>query len=204
MAAAKRRVLVKMPVLPSEKVVESGASGRLRVASCVVCDQMLTESISAFILIGVCLVIHCTGIIVLAVALVRRRPWFEQRTGFGRTAIVMIAAFTTLMLLHLAENCIWAAFYNWRGLFENYETSLYFSLGSYTTIGYGDVVLPEKWRLLGALEGISGVLLCGLSTAFLFSVVNVLFQSRIQRMNREADLPNSARNSKPTSPEPAS
>jgi len=164
---------------------------------------MLTESLNAFILIGVCLVIHCAGIIAIAVGLVRRRPIFEYRPGFGRTATVMIAVFTTLMLLHIGENCIWAAFYYWRGLFGNYETSLYFSLGTYTTIGYGDVVLPARWRLLGALEGISGVLLCGLSTAFLFSIVNVLFQSRIQRMNRDADLPNSARNSEPTSPAPA-
>jgi hypothetical protein len=168
----------------------------------VIYDQMLTESISAFILIGVCLIIHCTGIIFLAVVLVRRRPWFERRTGFGRTAIVMIVAFTILILLHIAENCIWAAFYNWRGLLGNYETSLYFSLGTYTTIGYGDVVLPEKWRLLGALEGISGVLLCGLSTAFLFSIMNVLFQSRIQRMNREADSSGSARISESVSPRP--
>ena len=86
-------------------------------------------------------------------------------------------------MLHLIENCIWAAFYRGNGLFENFETSLYFSLATSTTIGYGDVVLPEKWRLLGSFQGISGVLLCGLSTAFLFSVVNSLFQLRIQGTN---------------------
>ena len=150
---------------------------------------MLTESIIAFILIAICLVIHSSGILVLGAALFRRRREIGRRAGTVHSALVLIAVFATLMLLHVVETCVWAGFYNWRGLFGNYETSLYFSLGTYTTIGYGDVLLPEKWRLLGALEGISGVLLCGLSTAFLFTVVSALFQYHIQRMNREPDSP---------------
>jgi voltage-gated potassium channel len=152
-------------------------------------DGMLTESIIALILIGTSLIIHTSGIVGLGVLLVRQRGSIERRFGTVHNPLVLIGVFATLMLLHVAENCIWAAFYTWRGLFENYESSLYFSLSTYTTIGYGDVLLPEKWRLLGALEGISGVLLCGLSTAFLFAVVNALFQFRIQRMNQEKDLP---------------
>ena len=149
---------------------------------------MLTESIVALLLIGVCVVVHCGGILVLGGALVRRRPEIERRAGIVHSALVLIGVFAALMLLHVAENCIWAAFYHGLGFFGNYETALYFSLGTYTTIGYGDVLLPQKWRLLGSLEGISGVLLCGLSAAFLFTVVNALFQFRIQRMNRETDL----------------
>ena len=159
---------------------------------------MLSESIIALILVGICLIIHTSGIVGLVV-LVNRRRSIEGRFGTVYNPLLLIGVFATLMLLHLAETCIWAAFYSWRGLFGNYETSLYFSLGTYTTIGYGDVLLPQNWRLLGALEGISGVLLCGLSTAFLFSVVSALFQFRIQRMNTGTDLPNSAPNSEPTS-----
>jgi len=148
---------------------------------------MLTESIIALLLIGISVVIHCGGILILGVALVRRRGEMEPRTV--HSAIILIGVFGALMFLHIVENCIWAAFYNGLGLFGNYETSLYFSFGTYTTIGYGDVLLPQKWRLLGSLEGISGVLLCGLSAAFLFAVVNALFQFRIQRTNRETGLP---------------
>ena len=160
---------------------------------------MLTESIIALILIGICLVIHSSGILVLGAALFRRRRKIERRAGTLYTALLLITVFALLMLLHVAENCIWAAFYFWRGLFGSYEASVYFSLVTYTTIGYGDVLLPEKWRLLGALEGISGVLLCGLSTAFLFSVVNALFQFRIQQKNWETDLPDSPLHSEPGS-----
>ena len=150
---------------------------------------MLTESIVALLLIGTCVVVHCGGILVLGEALVRQRRKIERRAGTVHTAVLFTGIFAALMILHVAENCIWAAFYHGLGLFGNYETALYFSLGTYTTIGYGDVLLPQKWRLLGSLEGISGVLLCGLSTAFLFAVVNALFQFRIQRVNRETDPP---------------
>ena len=81
-------------------------------------------------------------------------------------------------MLHVSETALWALFYYSRGLFATFETALYFSLGSYATIGYGDVVLAHRWRLLGAIEGISGVLLCGISTAFMFAVINGMFQVR--------------------------
>ena len=151
---------------------------------------MLTESIAALVLVGTCVIIHCSGIVVLGSVLVRRRQAMQRGSGSQtiNTGFLLITVFAALILLHIVENCIWAAFYGWCGLFGNYETSLYFSLGSYSTIGYGDVVLPEKWRLLGALEGISGVLLCGLSTAFLFSVMNALFRFRIQRLKQETYL----------------
>jgi hypothetical protein len=56
---------------------------------------------------------------------------------------------------------------------------------SYTTIGYGDVILPQNWRLLGAIEGVSGVLLCGVSTAFIFAVLNAMIKIRIRQQSGE-------------------
>ena len=92
----------------------------------------------------------------------------EQHSRMLSYALLLILVFGVIILLHLADTSIWAAFYYWRNLFADFETAFYFSLGSYTTIGYGDVVLPQRWRLLGGIEGVSGVLLCGLSTAFIF------------------------------------
>jgi Ion channel len=89
-------------------------------------------------------------------------------------------------VLHVSETALWALFYYSRGLFDTFETARYFSLGSYTTIGYGDVVLAHRWRLLGAIEGISGVLLCGISTAFMFAVINGMFQVRYNFKQRLA------------------
>src|SRR5678815_3692930 len=142
---------------------------------------MARELFIAFIIVAVCVVIHTTGLLILVDWLLRQRALLEQRSSILAFALLLILVFAVVFLLHLTETGIWAAFYYGRGLFADYETSFYFSLGSYTTIGYGDVVLPQRWRLLGGLEGVSGVLLCGLSTAFIFAVVNVLFRIRIQK-----------------------
>ncbi len=143
---------------------------------------MARELFIAFVIVAVCVVIHTTGMLILVDWLIRQRPLLERRSSILSFGLLLTLVFAVVILLHLAETSFWATFYYWRGLFEDYETSFYFSLGSYTTIGYGDVVLPQRWRLLGGLEGVSGVLLCGLSTAFIFAIVNALFQIRMQKV----------------------
>jgi len=135
----------------------------------------------AFAIVAVCGLIHVIAIVVFAQFLLRTFHPVETLTKLWRQALVLVLVFAVVILLSLVEAAIWALFYYLRGLFPDFETSFYFSLGTYSTIGYGDVVLPQRWRLLGGIEGISGVLLCGLSAAFVFAVLNALFQSRIQR-----------------------
>ena len=135
----------------------------------------------AFAIVAVCGLIHVIVIVVFAQFLLRTFPPDETLTKLWRQALVLVLVFGVVTLLSLVEAGIWASFYYFRALFPDFETSFYFSLGTYSTIGYGDVVLPQRWRLLGGIEGISGVLLCGLSAAFVFAVLNALFQSRIQR-----------------------
>lgn len=141
---------------------------------------MLRELLIAFAIVAVCGVIH-VGVIVMFAQFLLRKFSPVEKLNLRRQAFVLVLVFGVVILLSLAEAGIWATLYYLRGLFENFETALYFSLGTYSTIGYGDVVLPQRWRLLGGIEGISGVLLCGLSSAFVFAVMNALFQSRIQR-----------------------
>ena len=140
---------------------------------------MLNEVLIALAIVAICVVIHVGGIAVFAQFLIGRFP-LESLNTIMRQGLVLIFVFAVVITLHLIETAIWATFYYGNSLFETYETALYFSLGTYSTIGYGDVVLPDRWRLLGGIEGISGVLLCGLSAAFIFAVVNALFQTRMQ------------------------
>jgi hypothetical protein len=139
---------------------------------------MFSEVVMAFVIVSLCVVIHTTGVLVFAEWMLNRR-FIRAQPGMTHSGFILIIVFAVLIFLHLLEAGLWAAFYYARGLFEHFEAALYFSLTSYTTIGYGDVLLPQKWRLLGAVEGITGVLLCGISAAFVFSVVNALFQRRI-------------------------
>ena len=65
------------------------------------------------------------------------------------------------------------------------QSAFYFSAVTYTTTGYGDLVLPPEWRLLGAIEALTGILMCGWSTGFFFAIVSRLHRS-------EAGTPDSA------------
>ena len=67
--------------------------------------------------------------------------------------------------------------YLFQGCLPNAEAAFYFSGTTYTTVGYGDVVLAKPWRLLGPLEGLISVLMCGLSTGYFFVIVSRLYQS---------------------------
>jgi hypothetical protein len=151
-------------------------------------QAMLTEISLAAVIVAVCLLLHVAGVLVMAESLLQRRDYLERKGATTRYAILLILLFSGIMFLHITETILWAAFYYTRTLFNDFETSLYFSLTSYSTIGYGDVLLPQRWRLLGAIEGISGVLLCGISTAFVFAVMSALLQMRLRQQTTLSEV----------------
>ena len=131
-------------------------------------------------IVSVCLLLHVTGLLLMADWLMDRRDFFARKNAKVYYALLIVFLFSGIMFLHIVETSLWATYYYTRGHFSDFETSLYFSLTSYTTIGYGDVLLPQRWRLLGAIEGVTGVLLCGISTAFIFAVMTALVQMRLR------------------------
>ena len=147
---------------------------------------MLKELLVAFAIVAVCLLLHVVTIVFLADWLLDQRDKRHEQIGTFGYMFLLIASFTVIFILHLVEVCIWGVFFFARSLFPDFETSIYFSITSYTTIGFGDVVLPRAWRMLGGIEGITGVLLCGLSTAFVFAIVNAMVQMRVQRRTNSA------------------
>ena len=132
---------------------------------------------------AVCVFVHITGILVMAEWVFQHREYLERTASKRRSALLLIVLFSGVMVLHITETSLWAVFYYTQELFKDFESSLYFSLTSYTTIGYGDVLLPQRWRLLGAIEGISGVLLCGVSAGFMFAVISAMFQIRLRQQS---------------------
>lgn len=99
----------------------------------------------------------------------------------ARDGLGVAGAAGGLFALHAAEIWLYAAVYAVSGALGSFEEALYFSTSTYTTIGYGDVVLPRGWRVFGAIEGANGIILLGWSTAFFVSVVG-----RIRLMEIEA------------------
>lgn len=115
--------------------------------------------------------IHFGGLLAL-MWLLRRRGHrlraHQSPVGQGAAILIVVLA---LVAIHTVEVWTYAVAYLALGALPDFETALYFSTTSFTTMGYGDVVLTRHWRLLGAIEGANGLLLFGWSTAFLVSVI---------------------------------
>lgn len=92
------------------------------------------------------------------------KVWGPMR--FVRDSFMLSAESLILMAAHAAEVAAWAFLLIHLGAFETFETALYFAGGAYTTVG-GDVFLPREWRILSGALGANGMLLFGLSAAFL-------------------------------------
>ena len=88
-----------------------------------------------------------------------------------RLVLVMIASVAVLMAVHVAEVAVWSFAYALVDAAPDGADRLYFAFVNYTTLGYGDVVPVERWRLLGPLTAMNGVLLFGWSTAVIFAVL---------------------------------
>jgi hypothetical protein len=128
----------------------------------------------AAVLTAASLILQSTG---MALLIVWGRARFQKthRLGPVRGALLMVRITGIIVGLHFLEVCLWSGFYRWR-CFPSWESAFYFSAASYSTVGYGDLVLPARWRLLGPIESVAGVLMCGLSASFLFSVVTFMIQ----------------------------
>jgi voltage-gated potassium channel len=137
---------------------------------------MIRLVLAALALASITVIIHGVGTVALTGRVARRWTQRQDRGGRLGTELLMAQLVSTLLLLHLAEAVVWALFYVLIGGLADLETAVYFSLTSYTTVGYGDVVLPEPWRLLGPIEAAVGVMMLGWSTAILVAVIGVVYR----------------------------
>jgi hypothetical protein len=133
---------------------------------------MISKLLIAWALMAACVAIHALGI-TSALRLVRRHPPRVEAFWPWTWLFICLAGWT--VLLHVGEISVWAVFYYWRGAIADGPSALYFSAVTYTTTGYGDIVLPEEWRLVGGVEALTGILMCGWSTGFFFTIVSRMY-----------------------------
>jgi hypothetical protein len=100
--------------------------------------------------------------------------------GFWKAVAVMMAVTLITGAAHLTQIALWAVALLMCGEVATFGKAFYFSAENYTALGYGDIVLSERWRLLGPLEAINGLLLFGLSTGVMFAVLSRLVASRLR------------------------
>lgn len=100
------------------------------------------------------------------------------RAPFWGSAAVLGAALLSLLMTALAQIALWAAAFVLCGEFADFEDAFYHSAVNFTTLGYGDIVMSQRWRLLGPLEALNGSLMLGLSAAILFTVLGHVADAR--------------------------
>jgi voltage-gated potassium channel len=138
--------------------------------------------------VGIILVsigIHGLGNTYLVLFLYKKQQNAIKKLGFKSAFKVLSFTALLLMLVHFLEIVIWAAAYlaipEIRQL-ANFEEAIYFSMVTYATVGYGDIVLEPQWRIMSGFEAMSGILLFGWSTAMLFSIVQKIISELLHQV----------------------
>lgn len=99
----------------------------------------------------------------------------QGSSGFGFDTYIISVVLLILFIGHLVQVAVWALLFILLGEFGDFLTAYYHSTVNFASLGYGDIVMSEKWRLLGALEASNGVLMFGLSAGTLLAVMTRLF-----------------------------
>jgi voltage-gated potassium channel len=135
--------------------------------------MLLNRVCAELLLITLTLWLQSAGVAAL-IAWVRRSVQDEIHTMSAfRLAALFVRLAIAVVVLHGLEILLWAGFYRWRCL-PSWDSAMYFSASSYSTLGCSDVNLPSSWRALAPLESVIGTLVCGLSVGLLFAIVTRL------------------------------
>jgi hypothetical protein len=131
-------------------------------------NVMFLNLLLGTVIISMTVVIHTFGLIFITKAMSFLTAHFRMHGRRSRT-VAMISVMMGLFGVITAEIWLWAGFYLILGVFADLPAALYFSITTFATVGFGDVVPSEQWRILAALEGVNGFLLIGWSTAYLIA-----------------------------------
>ena len=129
-------------------------------------------------LIALTVAIHALGVVMMALVMEKIRVRLDNRSLGLRDVIPIViglvgAVGLLLAVLHGIEATIWAAAYLWLGALGSPIDAMLYSVDSMTTLGSSGLTLQRHWQMMGALEAFDGMLLFGISTAYIFAVMQV-------------------------------
>jgi len=130
--------------------------------------MLITNLALGTLMISLTVVIHTFGLM----SVTHVMSWVTDRIrlhGHRSRMLAMNTVVIGVFAVLTAEVWLWAASFTLIGVVDDFETALYFSTITFSTVGYGDVVPHPEWRMLAALEGVNGFLLIGWSTAYLIA-----------------------------------
>ena len=130
------------------------------------------------------IVIHALALLCIIHFVRHQHRLGHAGVSFWRDVAIVAGATLLGLIAHLVEITIWAFVFIFCGEFAQFASAFYHSAVNYTTLGYGDVVMTPYWRVLGPLEAADGMLMFGVSTAIIVSVIQLMVRTRF------SDLPN--------------
>jgi hypothetical protein len=139
---------------------------------------MLSAMLIAAALVAVTVVVHVTGFALVLRFLIKSHTVPPVQHGPITWLLIRVTWF--LILMHVAEITVWALFYLWKQCLPDAESAFYFAGVTYTTVGYGDLLLAKPWRMLGPVEALTGILMCGLSAGLFFALLTRIYASRVE------------------------
>lgn len=123
------------------------------------------------LMLGLPIIIVClffqSILLLLALRFYVKRKAMMNNPGTGYSMLVLAAVMLLLVFGNLVQTGIWATLFLLLSEFNTFESAFYHSLVNFTTLGYGDLVMSTKWRLLGSLEAMNGIAMVGVSTSAL-------------------------------------
>jgi Ion channel len=134
------------------------------------------------LVLGMVMVIVTTliqsGFTVAAVRVLRQRVTKELTSSLWRSTLMLALFVLWLFLATLLQVCTWALLYLALNALGSLEEATYFSMETFSTLGFGDITLGKNWRLLSSFEAANGLLMFGWSTALVFAAVQWIYRMR--------------------------
>lgn len=134
-------------------------------------------------LLMISILVAGTSFWLMEIAITRLDPWLRRSPHRPKLLFVLCAAATWILFQVTIGVWVWAVAFLFLDIFQTLETAIYFALVAFTTLGFGDILLPQEWRLLGGMAAMNGLLNIGLVTAVLVETMR-----QIRQLQRE-ELP---------------
>ena len=136
--------------------------------------QLLSNLGLASVMVSVTVMIHFWGLLLLTYVMSESRHRLRPHESRIHQAVLIIFVVFGIFALVTIHIWLYAALYRVLGEVPNFESALYFSTTTFTAVGYGDILISPRWRLVAAIEAANGLILLAWSTAFLLSVTSRL------------------------------
>lgn len=129
----------------------------------------------------VSILIGALSALFMEVGFARWHGWLVHEPHRPKMILAVLVASLWVVATTTAGVWLWAFVYHQLGVFGTFEECLYFSIVSYTTLGYGDVILPHEWRILSGMTATNGFLNFGLMTALMIEAFRLIRSGQVKR-----------------------